>query len=142
MQPKVPQKIFTLGSEVHKIFLILEKNRSKIMKYNNIILEGKVFGLDTLNNKKIDNKIISLRNPFHIFKSNFTYGKIRYRVNNVQEYIKSYGHNFLTNNIGCGNLELAKDRIKNYFTDLMILEKFDDSLKLFLNKLNIRKFNI
>ena len=32
------------------------------MKYNNIILEGKVFGLDTLNNKKIDNKIISLRN--------------------------------------------------------------------------------
>ena len=32
------------------------------MNYNNIILEGKVFGLDTLNNKKIDYKIISLRN--------------------------------------------------------------------------------
>ena len=47
--------------------------------------------------------------------NHFIYGKIRYRVNNIEEYINSYGHNILTNTIGAGNLELAKERIQNYF---------------------------
>ena len=44
-------------------------------------------------------------------------------MNNAQKYIKSYGHNFLTNNIGCGNLELAKDRLK-------LFHRFNDTREI------------
>ena len=104
-----------------------------------IVLEGAVWGVDNIFSKTHQHKYVTtLRNPYAVFRSNFSYSKQRYSLHSsFDEYLPYYGHNLFTAVLGHGDLSTAKTRLNDFFCSFVVLEAFENSLSVLADRLDL-----
>lgn len=114
-------------------------NRANLGARPAILLEGYVWGLDYLLAETHNTHYVTtIRDPFSVFRSNYSYSKQRYAMNGtLGEYVYAYGNNLFTNALGHGDLSLAKERLEHFVSSVVVLETYDNSLSVLADRLGL-----
>ncbi len=114
--------------------MLIDQLKKEFEKYNVLFTGHFTWGLHNyLNYNKKVYYVTLIRAPWSIFISLYKFKSIiGYFSHDIFTFFdEDYEHNFLTNRLGNGDLQLAKDNLEKKHYLFGIVEQYDDFLKMF-----------